>query len=63
MLQQTQQKLADRTKALEVKEGELNRLLKEEQEVLYKISELSKDQATEQLRSDWIASYLTKRAR
>ncbi len=49
MLQQTQQKLADRTKALEVKEGELNRLLKEEQEVLYKISELSKDQATEQL--------------
>ncbi|MBL8810541.1 MAG: ribonuclease Y, partial [Planctomycetaceae bacterium] len=49
MLQTTQQKLAERTKALDAREGELNRLLKEEQEQLYKISELSRDQATEQL--------------
>lgn len=49
MLQATQQKLAERTKALDAREGELNRLLKEEQEQLYKISELSRDQATEQL--------------
>ena len=49
MLQGTQQKLADRTKAMEAKETELNRLLKDEQEVLYKISELTREQATEQL--------------
>jgi len=49
MLQTTQQKLAERTKSMEAKDAELNRLLKEEQEVLYKTSELSKDQATEQL--------------
>ena len=49
MLQTTQQKLAERTKSMEAKDSELNRLLKEEQEVLYKTSELSKDQATEQL--------------
>ena len=47
--QQAHQKLADRTKAMESKETELNRLLKDEQEVLYKISELTREQATEQL--------------
>jgi ribonuclease Y len=49
MLQSNQQKLADRTKALEAKETELGRLLKEEQEQLYQISGLSRDQASEQL--------------
>jgi ribonuclease Y len=49
MLQSNQQKLADRTRALEAKETELGRLLKEEQEQLYQISGLSRDQASEQL--------------
>ena len=49
MLQGTQQKLAERVKAMEAKDAELNRLLKEEQEVLYKTSELTREQATEQL--------------
>jgi ribonuclease Y len=49
MLQGTQQKLAERVKAMEARDAELNRLLKEEQEVLYKISELTREQATEQL--------------
>ncbi|MBC7965386.1 MAG: DUF3552 domain-containing protein, partial [Fuerstia sp.] len=49
MLQSTQQKLAERVKAMEAKDAELNRLLKEEQEVLYKTSELTREQATEQL--------------
>jgi len=49
MLQTTQQKLAERTKSMEAKDSELNRLLKEEQEVLYKTCELTKEQATEQL--------------
>ena len=49
MLQGTKQKLAERVKSMEVKDTELNRLLKEEQEVLYKISELTRDQATTQL--------------
>lgn len=49
MLQSTQQKLTERVKAMEAKDAELNRLLKEEQEVLYKTSELTKEQATEQL--------------
>ena len=49
MLQGTQQKLAERVKSMEAKDAELNRLLKEEQEVLYKTSELTRDQATEQL--------------
>ena len=49
MLQSTQQKLADRVKSMEAKDAELNRLLKDEQEVLYKTSELTRDQATEQL--------------
>ena len=49
MLQGTQQKLSERAKAMEAKDTELNRLLKEEQEVLYKTSELTREQATEQL--------------
>lgn len=49
MLQGTQQKLADRVKSMEAKDTELTRLLKEEQEVLYKTSELTREQATEQL--------------
>jgi ribonuclease Y len=45
MLQTTQQKLAERAKAMEARQTELNRLLKEEQEQLYKISELNRDDA------------------
>ena len=45
MLQNTQQKLAERAKAMEARQAELNRLLKEEQEQLYKISELNHDDA------------------
>lgn len=45
MLQATQQKLAERSKAQESRQKELNRLLKEEQEQLYKISELDKGAA------------------
>lgn len=45
MLQTTQQKLAERAKAMEARQTELNRLLKEEQEQLYKISELNHDDA------------------
>src|SRR5918992_673495 len=40
MLEATQAKLAERNKSIEAKERELGRLLKEEQEQLYKISEL-----------------------
>jgi ribonuclease Y len=49
MLEATQAKLAERNKAAEAKERELGRLLKEEQDRLYTISELSKDRATEML--------------
>ena len=49
MLQSNQQKIAERGKVLEAKDAELNRLLKDEQEQLYKISELSREQASEQL--------------
>lgn len=49
MLQTTQQKLADRAKAQEARQKELDRLLKEEQEQLYKISELDKETAKVQL--------------
>ncbi|HIE98578.1 MAG TPA: DUF3552 domain-containing protein, partial [Fuerstia sp.] len=45
MLQVTQQKLSDRSKAMEARQNELNRLLKDEQEQLYKISELDRDAA------------------
>lgn len=45
MLQGTQQKLAERSKAMESRQKELNRILKEEQEQLYKISELDREAA------------------
>lgn len=49
MLQTTQQKLAERSKAMDAKEAELNRLLKEEQEQLYQISGLSRENASDLL--------------
>ncbi len=49
MLQVTQQKLSDRSKAMEARQNELNRLLKDEQEQLYKISELNRDAAKDLL--------------
>ncbi len=49
MLQTTQQKLTDRTRSIDAREAELNRMIREEQDQLYRISELSKEQATEQL--------------
>lgn len=45
MLQTTQQKLSERAKAMEARQKELTRVLSEEQEQLYKISELDKDAA------------------
>ncbi|MEQ9411942.1 MAG: ribonuclease Y [Fuerstiella sp.] len=42
MLQATQQKLAERAKAMDARQKELNRLLKDEQEQLYRISELDR---------------------
>lgn len=45
MLQSTQQKLAERAKAMEARQKELSRVLKEEQEQLYKISELDHEAA------------------
>lgn len=45
MLQTTQQKLSERAKAMEARQKELTRILSEEQEQLYKISELDKDAA------------------
>ncbi|GAB4140489.1 MAG: ribonuclease Y [Planctomycetaceae bacterium] len=49
MLETTQNKLADRSKAMDAREKELDRVLKEEQEQLYKISSLDKETATEML--------------
>lgn len=49
MLQATQTKLAQRAKVMETKQKELDRLLAEEQEQLYKISELNKEEAKELL--------------
>lgn len=49
MLQATQAKLSDRGKAMEAREKELDRLLRDEQEQLYKISGLDKDTAAKQL--------------
>ncbi len=49
MLQSTQQKLAERAKAMDARQKELNRILKEEQEQLYKISELDRDAAKDLL--------------
>ncbi len=49
MLQSTQVKLAERQKVTEAKQRELDRVLKEEQELLYKISELNREEAKELL--------------
>ena len=49
MLELTQNKLAARAKAADVREAELEKLLHQEQEHLYKISELSKEAATSML--------------
>ncbi|MEZ6124703.1 MAG: ribonuclease Y [Planctomycetaceae bacterium] len=49
MLQTTQQKLADRTKAIDARQKELHRMLAEEQELLHRISELTPAAAREQL--------------
>lgn len=51
MVEATQVKLADRTKAVEVREKELDRIIKDEQEQLYKISGLDKEAAKEMLLS------------
>jgi ribonuclease Y len=49
MLQTNQQRLADRQRAAEVKEAELDKILKQEQEELFKISGLDQTAATERL--------------
>jgi len=49
MLQATQQKLAERSKVTEAKQKELARVLKEEQELLYRISELDRTAAKDLL--------------
>jgi ribonuclease Y len=49
MLELTQHKLADRGKALEVRERELERVIQDEQEQLFKISGLDRKAATEML--------------
>ncbi len=49
MLQTTQTRLADRSKAIEARERELEKLLQQEQDELFKISGLNKDAATERL--------------
>lgn len=49
MLQQLQVRLTDRTKVVDRQESELSRLLKDEQEQLHRISNLSPEQATERL--------------
>lgn len=49
MLEVTQQKHADRSRLLDAREAELNRLIRDEQEQLYRISELTREQASEQL--------------
>ncbi len=49
MLEVTQTKLSERNKAIEAREKELDRILEEEQEQLYKISGFDKGTATEML--------------
>ena len=49
MIEAQQQKLANRTKSVETKEREVDRILAEEQQQLYKISGLSEDQARDRL--------------
>ena len=45
MVEQSQTRLADRGKVIENREAELDRIIQEEQEELYKISGLSKEEA------------------
>ena len=47
MLQTMQSRLADRGKAVEARDKELNRIIKEEQDQLYRISELDREAASE----------------
>lgn len=49
MLELTQRKLADRTEAIETRENELQQVLKQQQDQLYKISGLSQSGAQEML--------------
>ena len=49
MLEVTQQNVAERTKAVEARDQELERVLHDQQEQLYKISEMSPDSAKELL--------------
>ena len=49
MLETTQNKLSERSKVIDAKEKELDRILKEEQEQLYSISGMNKDDAKELL--------------
>lgn len=49
MLESTQSKLAERMKVVDAKETEVERILKQEQEQLYKISSLAPDEAKELL--------------
>ncbi|MCA9084789.1 MAG: ribonuclease Y [Planctomycetaceae bacterium] len=51
MVEQQHHRLADRSKIMETKEAELDRMIQEEQEELFKISSLSKDQAEKKLLS------------
>ncbi len=49
MLQSMQQRLSDRMRAAEIREAELEKILKQEQEELYKISGLDRNAAVERL--------------
>jgi ribonuclease Y len=49
MLQTTQQRLAEKSKGVETREKELERIIREEQEELHKISGLSREVAAERL--------------
>ena len=49
MIETSQNRLAERGKAIEIRERDLEKLVKEEQEELYKISGLSKSEATDRL--------------
>lgn len=49
MVEQSQVRIADRSKLIEKREGDLEKIIEEEQERLYTISGLSKEEATERL--------------
>ena len=49
MLESNQQKVAERMRALEAREEELERVIRQEQEELYKISGLTREEASEML--------------